>query len=150
VIAAIQAELPATSVEHIGSSAVPGCAGKNVIDLLIPYDDAGHLRVIDGALFALGFGRQRRRDPFPEDRPMRTGAVEWDGALVPIHVHVVPAESPEVAELIGFRDRLRADARLRDAYIREKRTIVAAGIVDGAAYAEAKGHFIRAALASEP
>ena len=24
-------------VEHVGSTAVPGCAGKGVIDLMIPY-----------------------------------------------------------------------------------------------------------------
>src|SRR5581483_521627 len=107
VMALIQERLPGARIEHIGSSAVPGCDGKNVVDLLIPYDDALHLGAIDAALFALGFGRQRSRDPFPEARPMRIGAIDWDGERVSLHVHVVPADSPEVAELIAFRDRLR-------------------------------------------
>src|SRR5262245_61747455 len=33
----ITARLPAVSVEHIGSTAVPGCAGKGVVDLLLVY-----------------------------------------------------------------------------------------------------------------
>jgi GrpB-like predicted nucleotidyltransferase (UPF0157 family) len=115
--------------------------------LLIPYDDAAQLRAIDEALFGLGFGRQRSRDPFPEERPMRIGAVAWEGEIVSLHVHVVPALSPEIGQLIGFRDRLRADPALRDAYVARKRSILAAGIVDGASYAEAKGSFIQAALA---
>ena len=150
-IALIQERLPGTRIEHVGSSAVPGCAGKNVVDLLIPYDDATHLAAIDATLFALGFGPQRSRDPFPEERPLRIGAVDWAGERVPLHVHVVPAASPEIAELIGFRDRLRAEPALLAAYVREKRAILAAGVADGVSYAEAKGPFIRAALAgAEP
>jgi GrpB-like predicted nucleotidyltransferase (UPF0157 family) len=147
VIALIQQRLPGTPIEHIGSSAVPGCDGKNVVDLLIPYDHTPHLGAIDASLFALGFVRQRSRDPFPDDRPMRIGAVEWEGVRVSLHVHVVPAASPEIAELKGFRDRLRADPELRAAYVRHKRAILAAGVVDGPSYADAKGGFIRAALA---
>ena len=33
----IHRQLPHVLVEHVGSTAVPGCAGKGVIDLLIPY-----------------------------------------------------------------------------------------------------------------
>ncbi|HEU0113335.1 MAG TPA: GrpB family protein [Thermomicrobiales bacterium] len=149
IMALIQARLPETRIEHIGSSAVPGCAGKNFVDLLIPYVDAAHLRAIDGVLFALGFGRQRRRDPFPDERPLRIGAIDWEGEVVPLHVHVVPADSPEIAELMEFRDRLRADPALCAAYVAQKRAILAAGIVDGASYAEAKGPFILAVLAGK-
>ena len=35
LIALIAARWPATPAEHIGSSAVPGLAGKNIIDLLL-------------------------------------------------------------------------------------------------------------------
>jgi len=56
-------------VEHIGSTAVPGCGGKGYIDLLLMYPD-GHLDAAKAALETLGFRRQSSRDPFPEDRPM--------------------------------------------------------------------------------
>jgi GrpB-like predicted nucleotidyltransferase (UPF0157 family) len=35
----IQAQIPSVTVEHIGSTAVPGCAGRGVIDLMILYDN---------------------------------------------------------------------------------------------------------------
>jgi GrpB-like predicted nucleotidyltransferase (UPF0157 family) len=42
-------------------------------------------------------------------------------------VHVVPAGSPEVAALRGFRDALRVDPDLRRRYAALKRAIVAGG-----------------------
>ncbi|MBW3631440.1 MAG: GrpB family protein, partial [Chloroflexi bacterium] len=66
VISLIVERLPDTTVEHVGSSAVPGCAGKGYLDFVIPYRNVTHLAAINEALFALGFGRQRNRDPFPE------------------------------------------------------------------------------------
>ena len=146
VVSLIQRRLPRVPVEHIGSTAVPGCAGKGVVDLLALYRDADVLAAIKWALDDLGFQRQRSRTPFPEDRPMRLGALDLDGASFLLHVHVVPGDSAEVAELRAFRDRLRADPELVAAYIARKREILAAGVSDGGAYARAKGAFIRATL----
>ena len=53
---------------------MPGCAGKGVVDLMLVYPD-GLLGASREVLEALGFQRQTTRDPFPEDRPMRTGSV---------------------------------------------------------------------------
>lgn len=142
VIDLITARLPGTVVEHVGSSAVPGCDGKGYLDLLIPYADDAHLVAINEALFGLGFARQSGREPFPETRPMRHGTIARDGETFIIHVHIVPARSHEVAEFREFRDRLRADPALRERYIREKRRILDAGITEGIDYARAKGEFI--------
>ena len=142
VIALIERHLPGTTAEHIGSSAVPGCAGKGYLDLLIPYWDEAHLAAINEALFALGFGRQRGSDPFPESRPMRIGTIAHEGEAFVLHVHVVPAHSPEVADLRDFRDRLRVDPDLVDQYVAVKRAILEAGVREGAAYARMKGKFI--------
>jgi len=133
-------------VEHIGSTAVPGCGGKGYIDLLLMYPD-GHLDAAKAALETLGFGRQSSRDPFPEDRPMRVGAVVHEGRRFPVHVHVIAATAPEAAELLWFRDRLRGDETLRAAYEAEKRRIVAAGVTDGVDYSNAKASFIEGVLA---
>jgi GrpB-like predicted nucleotidyltransferase (UPF0157 family) len=70
--------LPTLTVEHVGSSSVPGCAGKGVIDLMLLYPP-GQLEEAKGVLAELGFQRQTSRDPFPEDRPMRTGSVQYQG-----------------------------------------------------------------------
>jgi len=141
-VALIAERLPDTTVEHVGSSSVPGCAGKGVLDLAIPYRDESHLSAINEALFALGFGRQRNRDPFPESRPMRIGAIDDQGETFLLHVHVVPENTHHLAELVDFRDRLRGDPRLVAEYVAAKRAVLAAGVRDGDDYAEKKGTFI--------
>ena len=131
-------------MEHVGSSAVPGCAGKGYLDFAIPYRTDTHLAAINAALFALGFGRQRSRDPFPETRPMRTGAVDYEDETFLLHVHVVPDGTPDLTELLDFRDRLRAEPILVAEYVAAKRQILDAGVLDGVDYAERKGDFIAA------
>jgi GrpB-like predicted nucleotidyltransferase (UPF0157 family) len=138
---AITAIAEGLSVEHIGSTAVPGCAGKGIVDLMVLYPP-GHLPRAKQALDQFGFQRQSTRDPFPEDRPMRVGAVVYGGKQFRIHAHVLAADAAEAATLRAFRDRLRADAEYRAAYEACKRRILAAGVTDSVAYAEAKGEFI--------
>jgi GrpB-like predicted nucleotidyltransferase (UPF0157 family) len=145
VAALITSRLPDVAVEHIGSTAVPGCAGKGVVDLMVLYP-AGRLQAVKDCLAALGFQRQGTRDPFPEDRPMRVGTLVNDGRSFRLHVHVLAADAPEAAVLRGFRDRLRANAELRAAYVARKREILAAGFTDSLDYCEQKGPFITATL----
>ena len=135
-------------VEHVGSSSVPGLGGKGYVDLLVLYPD-GALDVAKQALAALGFQHQRGRDPWPETRPMRVGQVEHAGRSYPVHAHVVAANAGEVAELLTFRDRLRADGALQRSYETEKRRILAGGVLDGVDYAEKKSTFVRRVLAEQ-
>jgi GrpB-like predicted nucleotidyltransferase (UPF0157 family) len=141
VIALISERLPNVTIAHVGSSAVTGCAGKGYLDFVIPYDDDAHLTAINDALFSLGFGRQDGRDPFPETRPMRTGAFAHEGETFLLHVHVVLAESGQADELIAFRDRLRNDSSLVADYVAVKHAILDAGVSDAVEYAQRKGDF---------
>jgi GrpB-like predicted nucleotidyltransferase (UPF0157 family) len=70
IAALITSQLPHVIVEDVGSTSVPGCAGKGTVDLMIPIADAD-LDSVKQVLDRLGFQRQTNRDPFPEDRPMR-------------------------------------------------------------------------------
>jgi GrpB-like predicted nucleotidyltransferase (UPF0157 family) len=137
--ATIVSKMPSLSVEHIGSTAVPGCAGKGIVDLMVLYP-AGDLEQARGVLDALGFQKQNSRDPWPEERPMRVGAIEHAGELFQIHAHAIAADAEEAAVLRGFRDRLRGDAALL-AYVAEKRGILGRGVTDSLDYCIAKGDF---------
>jgi nicotinamidase-related amidase/GrpB-like predicted nucleotidyltransferase (UPF0157 family) len=137
----IQGAARDATVEHIGSTAVPGCPGKGIVDLLITVPEGSLERVTNG-LAQIGFQPQCGRDPFPEHRPMRIGAVHYGGAIWRIHAHVIAAGSAEPQELRAFRDRLRKNAALRDAYADAKRSILARGIRDSLEYCEEKGKFI--------
>jgi GrpB-like predicted nucleotidyltransferase (UPF0157 family) len=145
VAAMIRDQLPRLDVEHVGSTSVPGCAGKGIVDLMIPAPD-GELDAIKQILDALGFQRQTSRDAFPEDRPMRVGSLAYDGETFLLHVHVIPAASPEVDELRFFRVCLRADPELLKAYVAKKREIVASGVTDSLDYCYKKGEFIKEVL----
>jgi 5-(carboxyamino)imidazole ribonucleotide synthase len=139
----IASACPGTVAEHVGSSAVPGLPGKNIVDLGVEAapDD---IPAISEALLSLGFGRQGGISPFPPTRPMFTGAVLHEGRPYRIHLHVMPPARGELAELVAFREALRADPALRDAYAAAKRQIVEAA-PDGEAnqlYTVRKGDFV--------
>jgi GrpB-like predicted nucleotidyltransferase (UPF0157 family) len=136
---------PGAVAEHIGSSAVPGLAGKGTVDLLLPTPPEEIPAVTDD-LLALGFQRQAVSTAFPPTRPMLQGIIRHGDTSFRVHVHVVPASSPEVRALRGFRDALRADPTLREEYEQLKRTIVDAGMVDSVAFSRAKHAWIVAAL----
>lgn len=137
--------LPGAGVEHIGSTAVAGCAGNGILDLMV-LCPAGKLDDIRQCIDELGFQHQSTRDPFPEERPMRTGAFEYSGRRYLVHVHLLSADSTEAEELRYFRDCLRADRELRAAYVAFKKKVLGKGVQDPAEYAEQKGEFMRQCL----
>lgn len=156
VAALIHARLPEVAVEHVGSTAVPGCAGKGVIDVLLRYppDDLAAARE---ALDDLGFQHQGGRNPWPEERPMRVGSLRHEGKVFQIHVHVVAEDDPDSVDLIRFRDALRADPALVAGYVAAKQAALAAAAAEGAVYfsgdareyVQAKEPFIERALGAE-
>ena len=141
----IAAKRPGAVAEHVGSSAVPGLAGKGTVDLLLPTPPEEIPAVTDD-LLELGFQRQQVATAFPPTRPMLQGVIRHGDTSFRVHVHVVPASSPEVTALRGFRDALLADPALRKEYEQLKRAIVGAGTVDSVAFSKAKHAWIVAAL----
>jgi GrpB-like predicted nucleotidyltransferase (UPF0157 family) len=140
----VRAALPGVAIEHVGSTAVPNCDGKGIVDLLVVYPD-GRLEAVKAALGELGYQPQTSGNPFPEERPMRTGTVMYKGTRYRIHVHVIRDGMPEAEALVRFRDKLRADPALLREYVARKRTIIGSGIVVTGDYSNAKGDFIRKA-----
>src|SRR5262245_2773902 len=133
---AIQHAEPRLQVEHIGSTSVPGCGGKGIIDLAVLYPE-GLLARAKTVVDELGFQKQGGPEPFPEERPMRVGRVEHNGRLYGIHAHVVALASEEHGELIWFREALIGNATLRQRYEERKRRILATGIHDPIEYCKA-------------
>jgi GrpB-like predicted nucleotidyltransferase (UPF0157 family) len=147
VIELIEAAAPWVNAEHIGSTAIPGCAGKGIVDLVVLYP-RGKLEETREAVDTLGFQPQRAGHEFPEDRPMRVGAIDFEGRIYRLHAHIVAADSAEAKALYRFRDVLRNDGTLRDAYQAKKRAILQSGTSDPAGYTHAKGEFINAVIGS--
>jgi dephospho-CoA kinase len=143
VIEIIETARPDLHVEHIGSTSVPGLPGKGIVDLgteASPDD----IPAITAAMYELGFGPQPGPNPWPPSRPMHVGSVVDGGVEYRIHFHVHPRGAGDLAKDLRFRDALRADPRLRDAYAEVKLGIVGAagGEVDAVRYQAEKGVWI--------
>jgi GrpB-like predicted nucleotidyltransferase (UPF0157 family) len=141
----IRTKLDCVKVEHIGSTAIEGCDGKGIIDLMLLYPE-GFLEKTKDVLSSLGFQPQPHKDPFPENRPMRVGSVDYKGLVFQIHAHVIKKDDAEALSTLKFRDMLRKDKRLRNRYIQCKRQILKMGITDSLDYCKAKNDFIEQSL----
>src|SRR4029079_19162840 len=131
---------PDLTVEHIGSTAVPGLPGKGIVDLSIettPEDIPG----VVAMLYELGFGPQPGPDPWPPTRPMPVGAYDLEGKEYRIHLHVQP-KGGDFPRDIAFRDALRNDPELTRQYTALKLGITQGGAVDGFRYTHSKTTWI--------
>lgn len=132
----------AISVDHIGSTSVPGLSAKDVLDVQLVVDD---LDTADRAGPALGaIGLVRREGDWWDSGTRLPKRVH--GACDParaVNLHVRTAASPAVREALLFRDWLRAHGGERNAYAAVKATATSDDI-DG--YMDAKAPWIRAAL----
>jgi len=145
VVDLITSAAPWTHAEHIGSTAVPGCAGKGILDLMVLYPP-GQLAKTRAAIDALGFQHQRSGHACPEHRPVPVGAIEHGGRIYRVHRHVIASNSSEALDLRRCRDALRNDPALCAAYQACKRAILQFGVNEAAAYTRAKGEFISAVM----
>jgi 5-(carboxyamino)imidazole ribonucleotide synthase len=136
----VQARRPDLTVEHIGSTSVPGLPGKGIVDLSIETSPADIPGVV-AMLYDLGFGPQPGPDPWPPTRPMPVGSLELDGTKYRIHLHVQP-HGGDFARDVSFRDALRNDPELRRQYEALKRGITDAGPVEGLRYTHSKTAWI--------
>ena len=125
LIALIATRWPATPAEHVGSSAVPGLAGKNIIDLLLAAERAD-ISAITQDLLELGLQRQVTA-AFAATRTMLWGAFRHGLTDLPGPRPRSSDRQPRGRRLRGFRDALRADPVLRRRYAALKRAIAAGG-----------------------
>ena len=127
------------AIEHYGSTAIPGLAAKPVIDLLVGvesldraldlipvmeqlgYDFAPHAGVPGHHIFGLGVNRTHL-------------------------AHFVTFEGEEWRNCLMFRDRLRTNPTLLQAYQALKARLAAEHPKDRAAYTSAKSEFVLAVL----
>jgi GrpB-like predicted nucleotidyltransferase (UPF0157 family) len=104
-------------IEHVGSTSVPGLAAKPVIDIIAFLSSFEAGAAVAPAIEALGYQYRGEygvpgRHYFSKPR---------EGGPSTHHVHMYAARHADALRLIAFRDALRADDDLRDAYAAVKR-----------------------------
>lgn len=134
-------KIPDINIYHFGSTSIPGCDGKGIIDFVIIYKQ-NDLERIKNRVDHLGFQKQISRNPFPESRPMRTGGIRYNGKIYRIHLHIIFEGSDEIQRILSFRNLLLENAGLKQEYINLKYKIVNKGILDPTDYCQAKKSFI--------
>jgi GrpB-like predicted nucleotidyltransferase (UPF0157 family) len=129
-------------IHHVGSTAVPGLAAKPIVDILVGVEDLETSRESFDSLARLEYLYA----------PYRSEEMHWFCKPHPDrrthHLHLVPEGTRRYREELAFRDRLRADPDTAARYAELKRELAERFPEDREAYTEAKGDFIRAALAA--
>ena len=138
----------AITIEHFGSTAVPGLAAKPIIDLLIAVQSLVEARQYAvPALEAIGYSYWRS-DPVP-DRLFFVKGLPPNGPRTH-HVHIVEpsvSHDPRLGEFcftdrLLFRDYLRAHSDEACRYQDLKRSLAARFPQDREAYTEGKTEYI--------
>lgn len=125
----------AAGIEHFGSTAVPGLAGKPVIDLLVGVEDFEKAGECAAAIEALGYDNFGQA--FIAERHYlrrRTGTN--------FNVAVTQWRGPFWRDQIVIRDYLRAHPQDAEHYALHKRRVVADGAVMFSSYSIAKSDFL--------
>ena len=126
----------ALSIEHVGSTSVPGLAAKPIIDIDIVIPDMSFLpKIIDG-LATIGY--EHRGNLGIQDRE----SFKSKQSLIKNNLYVCPKDSVALRNHICLRDTLRSDPQLRDEYalLKQELALKFAESIDE--YIEGKTDFI--------
>jgi GrpB-like predicted nucleotidyltransferase (UPF0157 family) len=128
------------SIEHVGSTAVPGLTAKSVIDIMFGVKSLKYSKPAIELLVKNGYNYF----------PYKPDVMHWFCKPCPIfrthHLHLVPYESNLWKQRIKFRDILRADSKVASKYVELKKALAKHYKEDREAYTESKANFIQNVL----
>jgi GrpB-like predicted nucleotidyltransferase (UPF0157 family) len=130
----------AVTVEHVGSTAVPGLASKPVIDVDVVVDAAGDVPAVVAALASLGY--EHRGDLGVPGRD----AFSVLPGLPEHHLYAVVRDSPAHRDHVDLRDHLRTHPVDADRYAAEKWRLAPLLRTNREAYVEGKAWLVRELL----
>ena len=138
------------SVEHVGSTAVPGLFAKPILDVDIVIRNGTAFAEVRSKLEAVGYayrgdqgipGREAFRQ-HEDDGPRGLGGGRWPQH----HLYACYEDSTELERHLVFRDALRSDPYLADRYADLKRHLVRIVDDDRERYSEGKSEFVKSVL----
>jgi GrpB-like predicted nucleotidyltransferase (UPF0157 family) len=146
--AALQAAVGdvAASIEHIGSTAVPGLSAKPTIDILLVVDSIEDFLKRLPQVEALGYDYRAHNTFVGSDTHLFLRKVS-NGKRTH-HLHVLRSDSPEIEDYRRFRDALRNSPALVKEYERLKLLLVAEYATDRRRYVTEKANWLGEVLAS--
>jgi GrpB-like predicted nucleotidyltransferase (UPF0157 family) len=131
------------SIEHVGSTAVPGLSAKPVIDIMVGVASLDASRPALPVLRELGY----------QYAEYKSDVMHWfckpSFEVRTHHLHLVPQDGPLWRERLKFRDLLRSDVLVAAEYDALKRDLAMRHRFDREAYTDAKYPFIARCLGLE-
>jgi GrpB-like predicted nucleotidyltransferase (UPF0157 family) len=137
------AGLPPLVFEHIGSTAIAGLVAKPILDFM-----AGHAAGADVPAYVALLAEAGYDPRGPQGVPDRELLVLGDEASRTHHLNLVPAGGAFWHDHLSFRDQLRNDPGLAEAYSTLKRNLASRYTMDRAAYTAGKEAFVRQVVGS--
>jgi GrpB-like predicted nucleotidyltransferase (UPF0157 family) len=132
------------TIEHVGSTAVPGLAAKPIIDLLLGVRSLPESRrTLPGPLIDLGYRHMVEYEAWlPGELLFRRGMPgPWTH-----HVHVVEPQTERWEECVAIRDYLRRHEDVSAAYGQLKKALAVVFDDDIAGFREGKRPFLEAVM----
>ena len=130
----------ALSIEHVGSTSVPGLPAKPVIDILLVVERSADERSYLPALEAAGYVLGIREPEWHEHRMFK-------GPDTNINLHVFGKGDEEIERMLMFRDWLSENLADRDFYLRTKRELAEKDWKFVQNYADAKSKVVESIIA---
>lgn len=131
------------TIDHVGSTAVPGLAAKPIIDIDVTLSSREHIEPACQRLVHAGYDARGNR--YNDDMWAFLAKRE------PVcRIYLCPPGNTTHRKRLVFRDRLRQDGALREAYGALKQQLSTRFFLDGDAYTAAKRDFIEAAIRNAP
>jgi GrpB-like predicted nucleotidyltransferase (UPF0157 family) len=130
-------------VEHVGSTAVPGLTAKPVLDFQAPVRDLADADAVAQVLAPAGWHLVPEELEDHDDERLLIQAV---GDHRVAHLHLMSPGAPAWSERLTFRDALRGEPSLAEAYGALKQDLAARLADDREAYTDAKTAFVRDVL----
>jgi GrpB-like predicted nucleotidyltransferase (UPF0157 family) len=130
----------ALSVEHVGSTSVPGLPAKPIIDILLVVESSADEKAYLPMLEAAGYLLRIREPDWHEHRMFK-------GPDTNINLHVFSQGDSEIERMLLFRDWLRENPADRDLYLKTKRELAQRDWKYVQNYADAKSREVESIIA---
>ena len=125
------------SIEHVGSTSVPGLVAKPIVDIQVGVAGLEESRPIFGSLESIGYSYDSVRPDVMHFFDKRVPGTQT------YNLQLIPYRSDCWNMRIAFRDYLRSHPETAQEYAALKRELARRFRLDRAAYGEGKGPFIR-------
>lgn len=123
---------------HVGSTSIPGCTAKPILDILIIHFSTTHFSDETKKLESLGF--KPKGEMGIKDRSFFT-FYDLTEIIDFVHIHAFPEHHPNAQKMLLFKENLLKSKKDMHDYCKHKKMLIASGI-SRKDYPEAKTDFV--------